>query len=95
MNKPSPEVREAMRGPVIVFIILMALLAVNVTLGAFHPQGRRWPLELSIVAIMVTVTILFSMEAVHQVPRIRLFSMLGFVWVGVLFGMTMLDYLSR
>lgn len=95
MNKPSPEVREAMRGPVIVFIVLMALLAVNVTLGAFHPHGRLWPLELSIVAIMVSVTILFSMEALHQVAMIRLFSMLGFVWVGVLFGMTMLDYLSR
>ncbi len=95
MNKPSLEVREAMRGPVIVFIVLMALLAVNVTLGAFQPQGRLWPLELSIVAIMVSVTILFSMEAVHQVPLIRLFSMLGFVWVGILFGMTMLDYLAR
>jgi len=68
MNKPSLEVREAMRGPVIVFIVLMALLAVNVTLGAFRPQGRLWPLELSIVAIMVSVTILFSMEAVYQVP---------------------------
>jgi cytochrome c oxidase subunit 4 len=95
MNKPSLEVREAMRGPVIVFIVLMALLAVNVTLGTFRPHGRLWPLELSIVAIMVSVTILFSMEAVHQVPLIRLFSMLGFVWVGVLFGMTMLDYLAR
>ncbi len=95
MRQPSPELRHALRGPIVVFVALLALLAVNVTLGALRPHGRLWPLELSIVAIMVTITILFSMEAIQQVALIRLFSMLGFVWLGILFGLTMLDYVSR
>ncbi len=95
MRQPSPELRHALRGPIVVFVALLALLAVNVTLGALRPHGRLWPLELSIVAIMVTITILFSMEAIQQVALIRLFSMLGFVWLGILFGLTMLDYATR
>lgn len=95
MKQPSSELRHALRAPLIVFGVLLALLAVNVTLGALRPHGRLWPLELSIVAIMVAITILYSMEAIQQVAVIRLFSMLGFIWVGVLFGLTMLDYVSR
>ncbi len=95
MSKQPPDLRHALRGPIIVFVALLALLAVNVTLGALRPHGRLWPLELSIVAIMVSITILYSMEAIQQVAVIRLFSMLGFVWLGILFGLTMLDYVSR
>ena len=95
MRQPSPELRHALRGPVAVFVALLALLAVNVVLGALRPHGRLWPLELSIVAIMVSITILYSMEAIQQVALIRLFAMLGFIWVGVLFGLTMLDYTTR
>ena len=95
MKPPSSDLRHALRGPVVVFVALLALLAVNLTLGALRPHGRLWPLELSIVAIMVSITILYSMEAIQQVALIRLFSMLGFVWVGILFGLTMLDYVSR
>lgn len=93
--KPTAELRRALRGPVTVFVALLALLAANVSLGALRPNGRLWPLELSIVAIMVAITILYSMEALRQVAVVRLFSMLGFVWLGILFGLTMLDYVSR
>ena len=95
MKPPASDLRHALRGPVIVFVALLALLAVNVTLGSLRPHGKLWPLELSIVAIMVAITILFSMEAIQQVAVIRLFSMLGFVWLAILFGLTMLDYVSR
>lgn len=95
MRQLPPDLRHALRGPIIVFVALLALLAVNVGLGALRPHGQLWPLELSIVAIMVSITILYSMEAIQQVALIRLFSMLGFVWVGILFGLTMLDYVSR
>ena len=44
---------------------------------------------------MIAMTLIFSMEAIHDPPLIRFFSALGFCWVGILFTMTMVDYLTR
>ncbi len=44
---------------------------------------------------MVVTILLFSMEVRHEPPLVKLFAGIGFFWVGILFTMTLVDYLSR
>ncbi len=84
-----------MKMPVLSFVALMLLLGVNVVLGATVPFRDVWMVEALVLACMVLTVLLVSMEVLHEPPLIRVFSALGFFWVCILFGMTMVDYLSR
>lgn len=86
---------EHLRTPVLTFLALMALLAVNVALGATLPFGHVWIVELGIVTIMAAIIILVSMEVMHERPLVKLFAGIGFFWVAILFAMTLTDYLAR
>ncbi|WP_336486588.1 oxidase [Methylobacterium nigriterrae] len=87
--------RRRLRTPLITFAALLALLAVNVTLGATLPFRHVWIVELLVVTAMVAIILLVSMEVRREPPLIRLFACLGFFWVAILFGMTLTDYLGR
>ena len=87
--------RRRLRTPVLTFLTLLALLAVNVTLGATRPFAQVWIVELLVVAVLVALILLVSMEVIREPPLIRLFSALGFFWVAILVGMTLTDYLAR
>lgn len=87
--------RRRMRTPVLTFLALLGLLAVNVTLGATLPFAHVWALELAVVGAMVSIILLVSMEVRKEPPLIRLFSGLGFFWVCIMVGMTLTDYLAR
>lgn len=89
------ELKQRMRKPVLTFLALLVLLAVNVALGATQPFAHVWAIELGVVALMVATILLVSMEVVKEPPLIRLFSGLGFFWVCILVGMTLTDYLGR
>ena len=84
-----------MRVPAFAFAALLLLLGVNVLLGAWMPFGAVWIVELLVALAMIVVVMLFSMEVLHEPPLIRLFSVLGFCWVGILFAMTLVDYTTR
>jgi cytochrome c oxidase subunit 4 len=84
-----------MQVPLLSFVALLALLGINVLFGATNPFPQVWMLETLVLASMVAVMLLFSMEILHESPLIRLFSVLGFCWVAILFGLTMIDYLTR
>ena len=87
--------KDRLRKPVLAFLALMSLLAVNVTLGATLPFEHVWALELVVVAAMALVVLLVSMEVLHEPPLVKLFSGLGFFWVAIMVGMTLTDYLGR
>ncbi len=87
--------RRHMRKPVLTFLALLALLAVNVALGATVPFAYTWALELAVVTVMVALILLVSMEVLKEPPLVKLFSVLGFFWVAILVGMTLTDYLAR
>ena len=95
----SPEdrafLRRHLRTPVLTFLALLALLGVNVTLGATLPFAHAWIVELVVVAAMAALILLVSMEVLTEPPLVRLFAGLGFFWVAILFGMTLTDYLGR
>ncbi|GJD81580.1 oxidase [Methylobacterium gregans] len=87
--------RRHMRKPVLTFLALLALLAVNVALGVTVPFAYTWALEMAVVSVMVALILLVSMEVRTEPPLVKLFSVLGFFWVAILVGMTLTDYLAR
>lgn len=84
-----------LRTPVLTFLALLTLLAVNVALGATLPFEKVWIVELLVVTAMAALVILVSMEVIREKPLVRLFAGIGFVWVAILFAMTLTDYLAR
>jgi cytochrome c oxidase subunit IV len=95
MSENNDALLDRLRTPARVWLALMVLLAVISVIGATAPHGHWWIVELACLAVMVSLVIVFSMEMMHHQPIVRLFSILGFFWVGILFGMTMIDYLTR
>jgi len=81
--------------PVRCFVGLLLLLATNVMFGAWRPFAGVWFLEILVLLAMIVIVLLLSMEIVKEPPLIRLYSVLGFCWVAILFGMTLIDYLTR
>ncbi len=84
-----------MRTPLLAFAALLALLGINVLLGALLPFRQVWIVECIVMLCMVLVVLLFSMEVIHEPPLMRVFAILGFFWLAIMFGMTSVDYLSR
>ncbi|WP_245524164.1 oxidase [Methylobacterium nonmethylotrophicum] len=84
-----------MREPVLTACALLIMLGVNVALGATLPFPHVWIVELIVAGLMVATILAFSMEVRREPPLVRLFACIGFVWVAILFAMTLVDYLSR
>ncbi len=89
------DIKARMRVPTISFAALIVLLAINILLGATIPFEKVWILETLVLATMVVVVLLLSMEVINEPPLIRLYAVLGFCWVSILFTMTLIDYLTR
>lgn len=89
------ELRHHLREPVLTFVALLVFLAINIALGWLQPFPHAWLVELPIMVLMIATVLLFSMEVIEEPSLVRFFSMLGFCWVGILFTMTLIDYLTR
>ncbi len=89
------ELARRMRTPVTTFVALIGLLALNAIAGWFQFFPDTWVLNLGVMALMIVVVLLFSMEVIKDPPLIRFFSVLGFCWVGILFTMVLIDYTTR
>ena len=87
--------RHHLREPVLTFFALICLFAVNVVTGYWQPFPHVWILNIGIMALMIAVVLLFSMEVVQEPALVRLFSILGFCWVGILVTLTLIDYTNR
>lgn len=84
-----------MRTPAIVLVVLMLMLGTIVLLGAWMPFRQAWIIEAVLTLLMVGTVLIVSMELGSEPPIIRFFAVVGFFWVAILFGMTLLDYFTR
>ncbi len=89
------ELMHRMREPLMTFVGLLGLLALNAITGWFQFFPHTWALNLGVLVLMIAVVLLFSMEVIKDPPLIRFFSVLGFCWVGILFAMVLIDYTTR
>lgn len=85
----------AMRVPVFAFLALLVFLAGIVLLGALVPGRTASFLEAGLTLCMVGTVLLFTMEVRHEAPLLRFYSVLGFMWLAILVGMTMVDFVTR
>ena len=82
-------------GPVIVWLLLLALLAVSCT-SAFVPMGALdTAVNLAIAAVMLLLLGSFLMDLVHMNALIKLAAASGLLWVIFMFTLTFADYWSR
>jgi caa(3)-type oxidase subunit IV len=89
------ELWRRMQIPVFAFVVLLMFLSAIVLLGALAPSRIASFIEIGLAVCMIVTVLLFSMEVRLEAPLMRFFSLLGFAWVCILFGMVLLDYLSR
>ena len=83
------------KGPLAVWIILLALLAVSVG-SAFIPLGRfNAAVNLAIAAIMVCMLAAFLMNLRWSSALVRIFAPSGLLWLVFMFVLIFTDYLSR
>ena len=81
--------------PLRVFVGLILSLATMVLLGATTPASWIWTVEVAVLLLMVVVTMLYAMEVKDDLPLMRMWSVVGFAWLCILFGMVLIDYLTR
>ena len=81
--------------PLRVFVGLMLSLGTMVLFGATTPASWIWIPEIAVLLVMVVVTMLYSMEVMDDLPLMRMWSVVGFAWLCILFGMVLIDYLTR
>ena len=81
--------------PLRVFGGLILSLGTMVLFGATTPASWIWMLEIAVLLVMVVVTMLYSMEVKDDLPLMRMWAVVGFAWLCILFGMVLIDYLTR
>jgi caa(3)-type oxidase subunit IV len=77
------------------WVILLALLGLSV-LTAYLPLGRFHPLASFSIAIVQAAIVFTIFMRLREPPAIkRVFAGAGFFWLSFLFGIGIIDYLTR
>ena len=84
------------RAYLLVFITLLALTATTAGV-AFIDLGAQWnaAVALAIAVIKALLVILFFMHVFYSRPLTWIFVSAGFVWLVILFALTLADYDTR
>lgn len=86
----------SLRSDVLVYLAMMALL--GITCGIFVGVKMGWgntAVELGIATAQAVLTAVFSMHLRQSTPMVRLASIVGLIWLTILIGLTINDYLTR
>ena len=80
---------------VLVWLAMLALLAVTVG-TAFMPLGwANTPVNLAISATQATLVMLFSMHLRSAHPLLKIIAIIGFVGIAIMITLTLFDVLTR
>ncbi len=78
-----------------VFIALYILLVATVLVHLAHWGELGTGLSLAIASAKALLVALYFMHIRYSSPLMRLFSIVGLVWLAILIGATLTDYLTR
>jgi cytochrome c oxidase subunit 4 len=78
-----------------VFVALLVLTGVTVWVAGLDLGALNTPVALGIAVTKGTLVVLFFMGVRHNTPLTKTVAISGFVWLLILFGITMGDYLTR
>ena len=79
----------------IVYIVLLALLGATVSAWYFNLGLLGILLGDMVVIVKATIIILYFMHVRSSSKMVWVIAIAGFVWLGILVGLTLSDYLSR
>jgi len=85
----------SVRTNLLVFGALMALLVLTVVAAQFDLGPLSVAIALTIAACKALLIILYFMHVRFAGRLAWVFSAGGFIWLGILIGLTMSDYISR
>jgi cytochrome c oxidase subunit 4 len=78
-----------------IFAALMVLTGITVAVAFINLGPFNFPVAISIAVFKATLVVLFFMHAKYSSRLTKLFIASGFFFLGVLFMLTLTDYLSR
>jgi cytochrome c oxidase subunit 4 len=78
-----------------IFFTLIVLTVVTVVIARIDLGALNTPMALAIAGVKATLVILFFMGVKYNTPLTKVVAASGFVWLIILFGITMGDYLTR
>ena len=78
-----------------VFAALLMFTAITVYIAGLDLGALNTPVALGIAVTKGTLVVLFFMGLRHNTPLTKTVAISGFVWLLILFGITMGDYLTR
>lgn len=89
------EIREAAKVPALGLLALLILLAINILL-AFLSVGWIRPLIAPLIsAVMAVILLAWYMRLTRATIVLRLVAAVGFLWLALLIGLSLTDYLAR
>ena len=78
-----------------VFLALLTFTALTVFVAGLDLGALNTPVALGIAITKGSLVVLFFMGVRHNTPLTKTVAISGFVWLFILFGITMGDYLTR
>jgi cytochrome c oxidase subunit 4 len=80
---------------VAVFVALLIFTGLTVVVAYFDLGLLNTPVALAVAVIKASLVVLFFMGVRHNTPLTKVVVVSGFLWLFILFGLTMGDYLTR
>ena len=78
-----------------VFLALMVLTAATVWVSRIDLGALNVPVAMAVAIIKATLVILFFMHVLHSTRLTWVVVISAFLWLGVLFVLTLSDYMTR
>ena len=78
-----------------VFLALMVLTGLTVVVAYFDLGLLNTPVALAVAVLKASLVVLIFMGVRHNTPLTKVVVVSGFLWLFILFGLTMADYLTR
>jgi cytochrome c oxidase subunit IV len=83
------------RSYVMVFLSLIVLTIVTVAIARVDLGAMNTPISLAVAGLKASLVIMIFMGVRHNTPLTKVVAASGFVWLIILFGITLGDYLTR
>jgi cytochrome c oxidase subunit 4 len=83
------------RSYVMVFLSLIVLTVVTVAVARVDLGAMNTPIALAVAGLKASLVIMIFMGVRHNTPLTKVVAASGFVWLIILFGMTLGDFLTR
>ena len=80
---------------VTIFVALLILTGLTVIVAYFDLGLLNTPVALAVAIVKASLVVLFFMGVRHNTPLTKVVVVSGFLWLFIMFGLTMADYLTR